>query len=166
MLKQPWDSSLFNILITQDESLCLHLCAAVGACLYPCWSFSLAYLQWCTHHYCVSLHADTPVPTFGSRVSDYCCALFFSCRLMWSETASLLPYFGTLVRVCSPLLTLTMMYCITPALDRYIMLLDRTPHTQTMTSLNICGISFYNHWHSHTGKTGQFPTLEYSWEIR
>jgi len=94
--------SSFNILITQDESLCLHLCAAVGACLYPCWSFSLAHLQWCTHHYCVHLHADTPVPTFGSRVSDYCCSMIFqlqtdmiwdrlSAAIFWDFSQGLLP---------------------------------------------------------------------------
>src|SRR5882724_12325764 len=38
-------------------------------------------------------------------------------------------------------------YCITPALDRYIMLLDRIPHTWMITSLNICGMAFYDHWH-------------------
>jgi len=37
------------------------------------------------------------------------------------------------------------LYCITPALDVYITLLDRTPHTQTMTSLNICGMDFCDH---------------------
>jgi len=41
------------------------------------------------------------------------------------------------------------LYCITTALDRYIMLLDRTPHTWMMTSLNICGMVFYDHWHHH-----------------
>ena len=40
-------------------------------------------------------------------------------------------------------------YCITPALDGYISLLDRTPHIWIMTSLNICGTVFYDLWHPH-----------------
>src|SRR5882724_4370737 len=39
------------------------------------------------------------------------------------------------------------LYCITPALDGYVSLLDRTPHTQMMMSLNICSMAFYNLWH-------------------
>src|SRR5882724_9305230 len=41
------------------------------------------------------------------------------------------------------------LYCITPALDRYIMLLDMTTHTWMMTSLNICCMAFHDHWHPH-----------------
>jgi len=45
-----------------------------------------------------------------------------------------------------------MLYCITPALDRYLLHSDGTPCTQTMTSLNICSTVPYNTWHhlSHT----------------
>src|SRR5882724_5541699 len=42
------------------------------------------------------------------------------------------------------------LYCITPALDRYLLHSDGTPHTQTMTSLNICGTVLYNTWHPHS----------------
>src|SRR5882724_9153437 len=49
------------------------------------------------------------------------------------------------VRECMKLV-----YCITPALDRYVSLPDRTPHTWTMMSLNICGMAFYNLWHPHS----------------
>src|SRR5882724_11044638 len=42
------------------------------------------------------------------------------------------------------------LYCINPALDRYVTLLDRTPHTWMMTSLNICGMDFYDLWHPHS----------------
>ena len=41
-------------------------------------------------------------------------------------------------------------YCITPALDRYVLLPDRTPRTQMMMSLNICGTAFYDQWHPHS----------------
>src|SRR5882724_3996468 len=37
------------------------------------------------------------------------------------------------------------LYCITPALDGYISLPDRTPCTQMMTSLNICS-TVYDLW--------------------
>src|SRR5882724_13142631 len=43
-----------------------------------------------------------------------------------------------------------MLYCITPALDGYVMLPDRNPHTQMMMSLNICGMAFYDLWHPHS----------------
>src|SRR5882724_1109930 len=59
----------------------------------------------------------------------------------------------TCCRVGSSLLdapTLDSLYYITPALDRYVMLLDRTPCTQTMMSLNICGTDFYDLWHPHS----------------
>jgi len=39
------------------------------------------------------------------------------------------------------------LYCITPALDRYVSLPDRTPCTWMMTSLNICSMAFYDLWH-------------------
>src|SRR5882724_11034260 len=38
-------------------------------------------------------------------------------------------------------------YCITPALDGNLSHSDRTPCTQMMMSLNICGTVFYNLWH-------------------
>src|SRR5882724_11105896 len=41
-------------------------------------------------------------------------------------------------------------YCITPALDRYLLHLDGTPCTWTMMSLNICGMVLYNTWHPHS----------------
>ena len=41
----------------------------------------------------------------------------------------------------------SVLYWITPALDRYILLLDRTPHTWMMTLLNICGTVSYNLQH-------------------
>ena len=44
----------------------------------------------------------------------------------------------------------TMLYYITPALDGYISLLDRTPLTQMMMSLNICGTVSYDLWHPHS----------------
>jgi len=40
-----------------------------------------------------------------------------------------------------------LVYCITPALDRYLSHLDKTPHTQTMISLNICSTVLYDIWH-------------------
>jgi len=41
------------------------------------------------------------------------------------------------------------LYCTTAALDRYVTLLDRTPCTWMMTSLNIGRMAFYDHWHPH-----------------
>src|SRR5882724_4027309 len=54
-----------------------------------------------------------------------------------------------------------MLYCITPALDRYISLLERTPHTWMMASLNICGIVSYNPQHllSHLSLLYFHPTV-------
>jgi len=46
-----------------------------------------------------------------------------------------------------PLQNSTTMYCINPALDRYLSHLGRTPCTQTMISLNICSMVLYNTWH-------------------
>src|SRR5882724_140982 len=43
-----------------------------------------------------------------------------------------------------------MVYCITPALDIYLSLPDRTPHTLMMMSHNICSMAFYNLWHCHS----------------
>ena len=42
-----------------------------------------------------------------------------------------------------------LVYCITPVLDGHVMLPDRTPRTWTMTSLNICGMAFYDLWYPH-----------------
>src|SRR5882724_3222055 len=39
-----------------------------------------------------------------------------------------------------------MVYSITPAPDGYVMLPDRTPHTQMMMSLNICSMVLYDLW--------------------
>jgi len=57
------------------------------------------------------------------------------------------------------------LYCITPALVRYILLLDRIPHIQMMTSLNICGTVFYNLWHpcshpSHLLPSNHFASIQ------
>src|SRR5882724_7597843 len=41
------------------------------------------------------------------------------------------------------------MYCITLALDGYVTLLDRTPHTQTMMSHSICSKDFCDPWYTH-----------------
>ena len=54
--------------------------------------------------------------------------------------------------------------CITPSLDGYLSHLDRTPHTQTMKSLNICGMVLYNtqNSYSHTSllpQSGQFASI-------
>jgi len=42
--------------------------------------------------------------------------------------------------------------CITPALDGYLLQLDRNPYSWTMTSLNICicGMVLYNTQHPHS----------------
>src|SRR5882724_10820628 len=56
----------------------------------------------------------------------------------------------------TPTLTL---YCITPVLDGYLLHLDRTPHTQMMTSLNICGMILYNTWHPCSHRS----LLRYLW---
>ena len=54
-----------------------------------------------------------------------------------------------------------MVYCITPALDGYVILPDRTPHTQMMTSLNICGTVLYNTQHpcSHASLFASIPPI-------
>jgi len=48
------------------------------------------------------------------------------------------------------------LYCITPALDGYIMLSDRTPRTQMMMSPNICGMVLCILWHPHPSSTAAY----------
>ena len=45
-----------------------------------------------------------------------------------------------------------MVYCITSALDRYVMLPDRTPHTRTMMSHSICSKDICDPWYTHLKK--------------
>src|SRR5882724_4743103 len=44
------------------------------------------------------------------------------------------------------------MYCTTAPLDGYVMLLDRTPRTRTMTSHSICSKNFCDTWYTHPKK--------------
>ena len=46
----------------------------------------------------------------------------------------------------------TALYCTTAPLDGYVMLPDRTPHNQTMTSHSICSKDFCNPWYTHLKK--------------
>ena len=50
------------------------------------------------------------------------------------------------------------LYCVTPALDRYFSHSDRTPHTHKMTSSNICGTVLYNIWHPHSHPSLLLPS--------
>jgi len=43
--------------------------------------------------------------------------------------------------------SLDVLYCTTPALDGYPLQLDKTHHTQVITSLSICGMDFNDLWH-------------------
>src|SRR5882724_4653826 len=61
----------------------------------------------------------------------------------------LVPFVDPSHNPCLPLWSMShiyLLYCITPALDGYLLHLDRTPYTQMMTSLNICGTVLYNTW--------------------
>jgi len=82
-----------------------------------------------------------------SRNFSVCHAWQTDSRYMSSRFGRILVWHGQdlTVRECMKLV-----YCITPALDRYVSLPDRTPHTWTMMSLNICGMAFYNLWHPHS----------------
>ena len=42
-----------------------------------------------------------------------------------------------------------LLYCFTPALDGYVILPDRTPHTLGQWHHSICGMAFYNLHHPH-----------------
>ena len=43
-------------------------------------------------------------------------------------------------------------YCTTAPLDRYVMLLDRTPRTRMMMSHSICSKDFCDPWYTHPKK--------------
>jgi len=51
-----------------------------------------------------------------------------------------------------------LLYCITPALDRYVSHLDRTPCTWTMMSLNICSTVLYDIQHPHSHLSLMLPS--------
>src|SRR5882724_6995646 len=61
---------------------------------------------------------------------------------LWSPpTCPLTPFFHPPISV---------LYCTTPALDGYVSLPDRAPCTWMITSLNICGMDFYDLWNPHS----------------
>jgi len=79
---------------------------------------------------------------FSNSATPHLACWFTLCHHPFITVSPLLALTGD-----SQYLKLGEMYCIIPALDRYLLHSDRTPHTQMMTSFNLCGTFLYNIQH-------------------